>query len=425
MTILFAVAIAALLFTLTLASYVDRLYFEMGKFLAREFQENIDAWEQKVEPRLMANRERIALSAAVLTQLSLACLTLLFGAMLFDRSPLDRPTFGEIAQAVFGVILVIVIFNRLLPFVFFTRTRGLWVVRYRLVLRFLFLLVAPVTFLLSFLLSIAALAETPQAEVDDASSEAVDALIEAGEEEGIIEKGDRDLVRSAVEFGDKVVHEVMTPRPKVFAVAETTTLEAFLQQLVTNPYSRVPVYRETLDQVTGIAYSHDLLQIPDSVAATRTVASIQRPAAFVPEVKKVNELLREMQRAKHHMRIVIDEYGGVAGLVTIEDLLEEIVGSITDEHEQDFEGEEPIAEPGGAWIVPGSLDVERLEELMGATWQKPEDYEATTVAGLVSETAGRIPSAGEVIEDEHLRFEVLASTDRRIERVRVSRRVDA
>jgi putative hemolysin len=423
MTILFALAIAALLFTLTLASYLDRLYFEMGKFLAREFQENIDAWEEKVEPRLGANRERIALSAAVLTQLSLACVTLLFGAMLFDRSSMtDRPTFGEVAQVVFGVVLVIVIFNRLLPFVFFTRTRGLWVVRFRLVLKFLFLLVAPVTFLLSFLLSIAALAETPEAEEDDTGSEAVDALIEAGEEEGIIEKGDRDLVRSAVEFGDKVVREVMTPRPKLFAVPETTTLEEFLRQLVTNPYSRVPVYRETIDQITGIAYSHDLLQIPDSVAAIRTVASIQRPAAFVPEVKKVNELLREMQRAKHHMRIVIDEYGGVAGLVTIEDLLEEIVGNITDEHEQDAEKDEPIAEPGGAWIVPGSLDVGRLEELMGETWQVPEDYEATTVAGLVSETAGRIPSAGEVVEDERLRFEVLASTDRRIERVRVSRR---
>jgi CBS domain containing-hemolysin-like protein len=426
MTILFAVAIAALLFTLTLASYVDRLYFEMGKFLAREFQENIDAWEQRVEPRLGASRERIGLSAAVLTQLSLACVTLLFGAMLFDRNSLtDRPTFGEIAQVVFGVVLVIVIFNRLLPFVFFTRTRGLWVVRFRTILRLLFWLVLPVTFLLSFLLSIAALAETPEAEEDDTSSEAVDALIEAGEEEGIIEKGDRDLVRSAVEFGDKVVHEVMTPRPRVFAVAETTTLEEFLQQLVTNPYSRVPVYRETIDQITGIAYSHDLLQIADSVASTRTVASIQRPASFVPEVKKVNELLREMQRAKHHMRIVIDEYGGVAGLVTIEDLLEEIVGNITDEHEQDAEKDEPIAEPGGSWIVPGSLDIERLEELMGETWQKPDDYEATTVAGLVSETAGRIPSAGEVIEDEYLRFEVLASTDRRIERVRVSKRARA
>ena len=423
MSVLLAVAVAALLFTLTVASYVDRLYSEMGKFLAREFQENIDAWEQRVEPRLGLDRERIALSAAVLTQLSLACLTLLFGSMVFDRVSLtDRATFGEIAQAVFGVVLVIVIFNRLLPFVFFTRTRGLWVVRLRPVLRLLFLLVLPVTFLLSFLLSIAALAETPPTEEAADSSEAVDALIEAGEEEGIIEKGDRDLVRSAVEFGDKVVREVMTPRPQLFAVLETLTLEEFLQRLVATPYSRVPVYRENIDQITGIAYSHDLLQITDAAAKTQTVASIERPAAFVPETKKVNELLREMQRAKQHMRIVIDEYGGVAGVVTIEDLLEEIVGNISDEHEQDDWKDEPIEEPDGSWIVPGNLAVARLEELLGTTWQMPEDYEATTVAGLVSETAGRIPSAGEVVEGEHVRFEVLASTDRRIERLRVARR---
>jgi len=132
-----------------------------------------------------------------------------------------------------------------------------------------------------------------------------------------------------------------------------------------------------------------------------------------------------MQRAKQHMRIVIDEYGGVAGVVTIEDLLEEIVGTITDEHEQDAEKDEPIQELDGSWIVPGNLEVERLEELFGTTWQMPEGYEATTVAGLVSETAGRIPSAGEVVEDEHLRFEVLASTDRRIERLRISRRAAA
>src|SRR5258708_6563286 len=200
MNLILAIAIAALLFTLTLASYVDRLYSEMGKFLSREFQENIDAWEQRVEPRLGFDRERLALSAAVLTQLSLACVTLLFGAMLFDRNSLiDRPTFGEIAQVVLGVVLVIVIFNQLLPFVFFTRTRGLWVVRFRVALRLMFLLVLPVTFLLSFLLSIAALADSPQTEDDDDDSEAVDALIEAGEEEGIIEKHDRDLVRSAVE----------------------------------------------------------------------------------------------------------------------------------------------------------------------------------------------------------------------------------
>jgi putative hemolysin len=417
-----AILIFFLLIVLMLASYVDRLYSEMGKFLSREFQENIDAWEQRVEPKLGLNREHLMLSAAVLSQLSLACLTLIFGMLLFDRTSItDRPTIAEIGQAVLGVVLVIVLFNRLLPFIFFTRTRGLWVVRVRWLLRLLFYLVLPITIFLSFLLSIAALAEAPKREEEDDASEAVDALIEAGEEEGIIEEGDRELVRSAVEFGDKVVREVMTPRPEMIAIPGSATLEELLQLIDKHPVSRVPVYEGSLDHITGIAFAHDLLRVSDVAARTRTVSSIQRPVAFVPETKKVNELLREMQREKQHMRIVIDEYGGVAGLVTIEDLLEEIVGSIADEHEED-ELESPKRDADGAWLVPGNLEIARLEDLFGDQWEMPEGYEATTVAGLVSEVAGRIPMPGEVVEEDGLRFEVLASTDRRIERLRVSRR---
>ena len=150
----------------------------------------------------------------------------------------------------------------------------------------------------------------------------VEALIEAGEEEGILEQSDRELVRSAVEFGDMLVREVMTPRPEIFAVSESITLERFLELLKQHNYSRVPVYSGSLDNITGLAFAHDLLQITDEDARTRTVATILRPAAFVPETKRGYELLREMQREKQHMRIVIDEYGAVAGLVTIEDLLE-------------------------------------------------------------------------------------------------------
>ncbi|HEY1810111.1 MAG TPA: hemolysin family protein, partial [Acidobacteriaceae bacterium] len=271
-----------------------------------------------------------------------------------------------------------------------------------------------------FLLSIAALAEPrPSGNGEATSSEAVEALIEAGQEEGIIEESDRELVRSAVEFGDKVVREVMTPRPTVFAVPGTITLEQFLDLIRAHPYSRVPVYAESLDNVTGIAFAHDLLQISDADARSRTVAAIQRPATFVPETKKVNELLREMQREKQHMRIVIDEYGGVAGLVTIEDLLEELVGAIRDEHE-DEDVSSVIKEPGGSWVVPGNLENGRVEEILGG-FDLPEDVEATTIGGLVSEAAGRIPQAGEVVEGFGLRFEILSSTDRRVNRLRVSR----
>jgi CBS domain containing-hemolysin-like protein len=174
----------------------------------------------------------------------------------------------------------------------------------------------------------------------------------------------------------------------------------------------------SLDNVTGIAFAHDLLQIADEEARTRTVATIERPAVFVPETKKGYELLREMQREKQHMRIVIDEYGGVAGLVTIEDLLEQIVGNIRDEHEEDAE---PQREPHGAWLVPGSFPVDQLADLFGGPVELGEEYEATTLGGLASEIEGRIPLTGEVVllEPIGLRMEIVASTDRRVERLRV------
>ncbi len=421
MSITASVLIAFLLVVLTLASYMDRLYSEMGKFLAHEFQENIDVWEQRVEPRLGMNRERVRLSAAILMLLSLAFLTLVFGMLLFERERAgDRATAAEIAQVVLGIILVIVLFNRLLPFAFFARTRGEWIVGWRWFIRLMVWLVLPITLFMQFVLSIAALAEPPAKEdADTTAAEAVEALIEAGEEEGIIEESDRELVRSAVEFGDKVVREVMTPRPAMFAVPGEITLEQFLELIRAQPFSRVPVYSGTLDNVTGLAFAHDLLQIPDAEARSKTVASIQRPVAFVPETKKVNELLREMQREKQHMRIVIDEYGGVAGLVTIEDLLEELVGAIRDEHE-DEDSAAVVKEPGGTWVVPGNLEIARVEEMLGGV-ELPQDVEATSVGGLVSETAGRIPQSGEVVEGYGLRFEILASTDRRVNRLRISR----
>ena len=277
------------------------------------------------------------------------------------------PSVEEISVTAFFLVLLILFFDRLIPQVLFTRTRGLWIARIRLLLEALFYLVLPVTLTLGLLLSIAALAEPEDEEEEEHPSEAMDALLEAGEEEGILEESDRELVRSVVEFGDKVVREVMTPRPEIFAVPDTLTLEDFLTQLKENAFSRVPVFAGSLDHVTGIAFARDLLQVLDTDAVHTTVAQLQRPAAFVPETKKVAELLREMQQEKQHMRVVIDEYGGVAGLVTIEDLLEAIVGSIADEHDEAEEVDEPVREPDGSFVVPGSFEVSRLRELFADT----------------------------------------------------------
>ena len=440
--------LAVLLVILALAAYVDRIYSEMGKFLAREYQDNIDAWTRAVEPRLRLGRESIALSASVLRQLALAGIALIAGLKLYvhvkAQPALARvPSLEEIAVTGFFLILLIMFFDRLVPQLLFTRTSGFWIARIRYLLEALFYLILPVTLTLGLLLSIVALAEPEDAEEEEHPSEAMDALLEAGEEEGILEESDRELVRSAVEFGDKVVREVMTPRPDIFAVPDALSLKDFLEKLKENAFSRVPVFSVTLDHITGIVFARDLLQVLDTDAVHKTVAELQRAAAFVPETKNVAELLREMQREKQHMRVVIDEYGGVAGLVTIEDLLEAIVGSIADEHDEAEEVNEPVREADGSFVVPGSFEVSRLRELFAepdeddsrteeddaalegrdaqprVPWLFPQHYEATTMGGLVSEIAGHIPLPGEVVEGKLLRLEVLASTDRKVERVRV------
>ena len=405
----------------TLASYISRVYSEFGKILTREIEENLDAWEELIEPQLGLTREHAAISAAVLQQLALGIIALEFGAVLFDRGAhTGPPSYAEIAQAVLAVILVVVVCNQILPSLLFNRTQGKWVRRLVWPIRLLLWLMTPVTVFVRFFFSVASLAEAPASPEEETAVD-VEALLEAGEEEGILEENDIDLVRSAVEFGDKLVREVMTPRPAVFAVPESITLEQFLDALREHNFSRVPVYSNSLDNVTGIAFAHDLLQITDEDARTRTVASIKRPAVFVPETKRGYELLREMQREKQHMRIVIDEYGGVAGLVTIEDLLEQIVGNIRDEHELEASIEEPQRESGGVWLVPGSFPVDQLPDLFGETADLGNLYEATTLGGLVSEVEGRIPHAGEVVmlEPIRLRIEVVASTDRRVDRLRV------
>jgi len=439
--------IFGLLCLLPLASYADEIYTAMGKFLSREYADNVEAWERTVEPRLRLSRESAAVSASVLRQIALVALAFLLVVRLHGHL-LHSPE--EIARTVFELLLVLVFFDRLIPQVLFVRTRGWWVRRIVILLQALFYVVLPVTLTIGLLLSIVGLAEKEEQEAEH-PSEAVDALLEAGEEEGILEESDRELVRSVVEFGDKVVREVMTPRPEIFAVSESMTLAEFTRRVNEHGFSRVPVYRASLDDIAGVAFARDLLGVEDVDAERRTVKQLARPAMFVPETKKVNELLREMQRQKQHMSMVIDEYGNVAGLVTIEDLLETIVGNIEDEHDTEPE-EEPVKDPDGSYIVPGSFEVSRLRGLFeeqrpaarrlppseaaeaedgaefGEETESPEQglpqlltgYDAATIGGLVSEIAGHIPLPGEVVEDGPLRMEVLQSTDRKVERVRVA-----
>lgn len=409
----YAVAVGLLLLVglLTLVSYVDRLYTEIGKFLSREFQDNIDAFEQKVEPKIRVSRTRASLSMAVLVPLIMAAIALTVGFTVFSD---QAWSVQEILQATLSLILIVIVFNRFLPFVFFSRTTGQWVERWVPLLRVLIYAVLPVTLVLGFLQSVASLTKRPSEEAPETPAEAVDALIEAGQEEGIIQASDRDLIQSVVEFSGKTVREAMKPRPEMVAVPVQTTVEQFVELLRTKPFSRVPVFRDSIHNIVGVVYAQDVLQVPDSEARSRTVESLMRKdVSFVPESKLGSDLLREMRKDNVRIAIVVDEYGGVAGLVTIEDLVEEIVGEIRDEHEKS----QVVKENDHSYVVPGNMDVDHLDELFGV---RMDGKEATTIAGLVTELAGRIPQKGEVIEGDGLRFEVLDSTDRRVERVRIA-----
>jgi putative hemolysin len=406
-----AAALLVMLCLLTLVSYVDRVYTEIGRFLSREFQENIETFEQVIEPKLGVGRSRAALSMAVLAQIITAAIAMLVGFAVFR----DRIwSVYEILQATLSLVLIIILFNRFLPFLFFSRTNGEWLARWVLLLKVLIYITLPVTLVLGFLKSVTALTKEHSDEAPETQAEAVDALIEAGQEEGILHESNRDLIQSVVEFGEKTVREAMKPRPEIVAVPTNTTVEQFIELLKNKPFSRVPVFEGTIHNIVGIVYAQDVLQVPDTEARFRTVDTLmRRDVYFVPESKLGSDLLREMQKNNVRMAIVVDEYGGVAGLVTIEDLVEEIVGEISDEHEK----MEVIRETDSSYIVPGNMDVDRLSEMFGV---RPEGTESATVAGLVSELAGRIPHRGEVVEEDGLRFEVLDATERRVERVRIS-----
>jgi putative hemolysin len=409
--IAYLVIVALLIAVLALVSYVEGVYAEMGKFLSREFQENIDAFEQDVEPRLGASRSRVSLSMSVLAQVCTAAIAML---LAWDVFHYGYWTIGQAVQAAVVMLLIIVLVNRLVPYVLFTRTKGRWLVHYRWPLRLLIFLALPVTLMLGFGRSVAALTKEHPPEEPERPSEAVDALIEAGREEGILEESDRQLIQSVVEFGDKTVHEVMTPRPEIFAVEAGTTVERFTELIREYGYSRVPVYEGTIDNIRGSVFVHDILQVPDAEAKTRTVADLMRPLPFVPETQRVSALLKEMQRDNQHMAMVVDEYGSVAGVVTIEDMVEEIVGEIRDEHDEEAD---VVREAENSYLVPGNLDVDRLDELFGV---RVEETGSATLSGFLADVLGHIPAKGEVIERDGLRFEILQSSNVRVERVRVS-----
>ncbi len=247
----------------------------------------------------------------------------------------------------------------------------------------------------------------------EATEQEVRAYIDVGRQEGILEKEEEKLLMSIVDFGDTRVREVMTPRTDIVWIDVAASLTVLFDLFVESKYSRIPVVRGSIDTVVGIVHVKDALQAIRA-GANRSIAELMREAYFVPDTKKVSELLREFQRRHLWMAIVVDEYGGVSGIVTVEDLLEEIVGEISDEHEDE---REPVSRVGeNAYSVSGKANIEVIRDLFG---RGPEAEEFTTVGGFLATRLGHIPKPGETYKESDLRFTVEEADRRRVYRVRI------
>jgi CBS domain containing-hemolysin-like protein len=248
----------------------------------------------------------------------------------------------------------------------------------------------------------------------EATDEEIETFLDEAREEGIIEKGEGELLRSVVEFGDTVVREIMTPRVSLVCIRKDATIDNLKDLIIREKYSRIPVYKDRIDNIEGVVMAKDIIEYADEKHKGQPIEALVRPVLFVPESMEVADLLKELQKVKQKMAVVVDEHGGVSGLVTMEDLFEEIVGEIQDEY--DTEESQIVQNSPDDYTVSGGVEVEEMEELFDLELAE-DDF--ITVGGLVSHALGRLPAKGEVLDIKGLKFEILDVDQKKIKKVRI------
>lgn len=412
MSALLLLATVLLAVVLCVITFVQTLYLEAMRLRTRDLPA-LQFFKAILEDRIGFGAEEGTLSFSLLKHGTLLLLAISVFLSFVQGSSITWPLCLE---AAFSAWLVMMLVAYVVPQLLYRRSSGHLLLPLVPVLRGFAFLMRPVVVLLSFLHSLLDLAadEKTSAAEPPTSAENIDALISAGTEEGLIEEDDRKLIQNVVEFGDKVVREVMTSRPNIVAISANDTLEELRQLVIHEQYSRIPVFEDTIDQIVGFVHVRDMFELGERQRVTLKIRELMRPIRFVPETKPVNDLMREMQQEGAHMVVVVDEYGNTAGLVTMEDLVEVILGEIRDEHEP---GSDVEPDGTGAYLVPGTFDLGRLETLL--EFAPDEEIESTTVGGLVTEWLGRVPQTGESVERDGIKIEVLASDELKVRQVRV------
>jgi len=407
-------SVAVLALGLPIFSYLTLIYRELGRMTTGRVHEHLEIFEAEIEPKLKINRKSGGRTFRILGHFWLAFVVLETTRAVVYLVP-NRWEAG--LQFLVFLSLEVVVMMHFIPDMLLYRTTGRWLLPLLPLIRMAMGLVWPIRVFLEGTESLARISEqeieqTPQ----ERTEEGIEALVEAAEEEGIIEPEQADLIEQVVEFSDKRVREVMTPRPDVVALQADTTLEEMHARYVETKFAKMPVYGKSLDDILGMADAQDLLQIADADLPNRKVRELLRPVLFVPETKLGSELLKEMRQKGQSLAVVIDEYGTVAGIATVEDLLEEIVG----ERGADELTPSPdaVREPDGSLVLRGSMTIGEVEELLGVQFGDNSDETVTTIAGLLSHVSGKVPAPGDRVDLEGYRFEVLEANQRKVLRLR-------
>ncbi|HEV7968447.1 MAG TPA: hemolysin family protein [Candidatus Acidoferrales bacterium] len=416
MTFLYILEVSALGVGLVIFSYLDRIYRELGRVNTGRVRQHLEVFEAEIEPHIGLERTRATTGFRLLANLWLVLVTAetARGVIVFVPG-----TWDALVQALVYVLVEVLLLSQFIPDFLLARTKGRWLVRLALIIRAFLWIVWPFRVVLELASSVARISDDQHPDGAAGQEEGIGALVDAAEQGGILDPGEAQMIEQVVEFSDKRVLEFMTPRPEVIAIPGSATVADLRRVLINTKFSRIPVYEGSLDDITGIAFARDLLQIPESEAASRTVRELARPAFFVPETKHGSDLLKEMQRRNQQMAIVVDEHGSVAGIVTVEDLVEEIIGEIGEDDR--VPTPDAVRETDGSLILRGSVSVEKVQELFGVEWDVSGEESATTIGGLLNHIAGHVPAAGEHLDYGGLRFEVLEANQRKVLRLRARR----
>src|SRR6266705_5618298 len=417
---LYALSVVLVGLTLPIFSYLTLIYRELGRMTTGPIHEHLDIFEAEIEPKLKINRRSAGRAFRILGHFWLAFLVLetTRGVLFFAG------TWEAVVELTVFIALEVVVVMHFIPDLLLYRTTGRWLLPLLPAIRASLWLVWPFRVFVEGAETLARISEKESEKTEEQrTEEGIEALVEAAEEEGIIEPEQADLIEQVVEFSDKRVREVMTPRPDIVAIPADATLEDLHAKITETKFSRIPVFEKSLDDIVGVAYAQDLLQVADQDLPKRRVREMVKPVLFMPETKIGSELLREMRQKGHPLAVVIDEHGTVAGIATVEDLVEEIVG-------ESGNSGKPLApdvvrEPDGGLVMRGSMAIDAVEELLGVRFGEEADETVTTLAGLLNHVTGKVPASGDKIEMEGHRFEVVEANQRKVLRVRIRKQMKA